>query len=88
MSENDNIQKNRINICEDATCCQVEAVVTIDKRGQIILPKEVRQKAGMKEGDKFAVISCGSEDAICCVVLVSTDKYTDTTKNILGPLFS
>lgn len=88
MTENDNIQKNCANICDNATCCQVEAVVTIDRRGQIILPKELREKAGMKEGDKFAVISCGSKDAICCIVLVSTEKYTDTTKNILGPLFS
>ena len=32
--------------------CQVDALVTIDGRGQIVLPKEVREKAYIKEGDK------------------------------------
>ena len=26
-------------------CCQVDALITIDGRGQLVLPKEVREKA-------------------------------------------
>ena len=32
-------------------CCQVDAVVAVDGRGQLVLPKEVREKAGIKAGD-------------------------------------
>ena len=38
-------------------CCNVEAVVSIDERGQMVLPKEIREKAGIKAGDKLAVMA-------------------------------
>ncbi len=37
--------------------CQVEAVLSMDNRGQIVLPKEVRKKANIRDGDKLALIS-------------------------------
>jgi len=41
----------------------------------------------MNAGDKFAVISCESGGEISCIALVKTDKFSDTTKDILGPMF-
>ena len=41
----------------DQPCCQVEAVVSVDERGQMVLPKEVRARAGIKPGDKLALVS-------------------------------
>jgi len=38
-------------------CCRVESIVTIDERGQMVLPKEIREKAKIKSGDKLAVLS-------------------------------
>ena len=35
----------------------VEALVPIDARGQIVLPKDVREKAGINAGDKVAVMA-------------------------------
>ena len=32
------------------SCCSVDAVVTVDARGQIVLPKELRSAAGIKRG--------------------------------------
>ena len=67
-------------------CCKLEAIITIDGRGQIVLPKEVREKAEVRAGDKFAVISCESQGKVCCISLVKADDFTDTVKDILGPM--
>ena len=39
-------------------CCKVDAVVTVDSKGQIVLPKDLREKAKLKPNDKLAVIEC------------------------------
>ena len=67
-------------------CCKVDAVITIDGRGQIVLPKEVREKAEVKAGDKFAVISFESEGRVCCISLVKADDFAETVKGMLGPM--
>jgi len=67
-------------------CCKVDAIVTIDSRGQIVLPKDVREKAGVKAGDKFAIISCESEGKVCCITLVKADDFAETVKDMLGPM--
>lgn len=67
-------------------CCRVEAMVTVDGRGQIVLPKEVREKAKVKAGDKFAVISYESEGKVCCLFLVKADYFSETVKGMLGPM--
>lgn len=71
---------------QDMNCCKVDAIITIDGRGQIVLPKEVRDKAGVKAGDKFAVISCQSEGKVCCIALVKADDFDETVKGMLGPM--
>ena len=65
-------------------CCQVDALVTIDGRGQIVLPKELREKAEIKEGDKFVVIRSG--DNACCLFLVKADFFGEKVKGMLGPI--
>ena len=73
-------------ILEDMKCCKVDAIITIDGRGQIVLPKEVREKAGVRAGDKFAVISCESGGKVCCISLVKADDFAETVKGMLGPM--
>jgi hypothetical protein len=36
---------------EGKSCCKVESVISIDERGQMILPKEIRDKAKIRAGD-------------------------------------
>ena len=55
-------------------CCKVEAVVGVDERGQMVLPKEVREKAGIKAGDKFAVVMMESENEVCCISLIKIER--------------
>jgi AbrB family looped-hinge helix DNA binding protein len=42
---------------QDMSCCKVESVVSVDDRGQMVLPKEIRERANIKAGAKLAVIS-------------------------------
>jgi AbrB family looped-hinge helix DNA binding protein len=67
-------------------CCQVEAIVSVDARGQIVLPKEIREKVGVKAGDKFVVASSQSEGKVCCLFLIKADEFAETVREALGPI--
>ncbi len=67
-------------------CCAVEAIVTVDERGQMVLPKELRAKAGIKAGDKLAVTSWEKDGEVCCIALIKAENLESMVKGILGPL--
>jgi len=67
-------------------CCEVEAVVSVDARGQMILPKEVRVKAGFTENQKLAVVSWRKGSEVCCVTLVRADGLADAVRHAYGPI--
>jgi AbrB family looped-hinge helix DNA binding protein len=69
-----------------SACCKVEALVTVDGRGQLVLPKELREKAGIKEGDKLAVISWESHGKVCCFSLQKAEEFAEMVKTMLGPV--
>ena len=66
-------------------CCRVEAIVSVDERGQMVLPKDVRERVGIKTGEKLAVICCG--EGGCCLALVKAEAMGSMMKGMLGPLF-
>ena len=67
-------------------CCSVEAVVTVDARGQLVLPKELRSRAGIKAGDKLAVVLMESGGQVCCLSLMKVEQLAGTVREILGPV--
>jgi len=67
-------------------CCKVEAIVTADERGQMVLPKEVRDQADIRAGDKLALISWAKGSKSCCLVLIKADNLTAMVGAWLGPL--
>jgi AbrB family looped-hinge helix DNA binding protein len=67
------------------SCCAVESVVSIDERGQMVLPKDLRARAGIKTGDKLAVVSCQSGGKVYLIALVKTDDLASSIKGFLGP---
>lgn len=71
-----------------ASCCGVEAVVSVDERGQMVLPKEVRERAGIKPGEKLAVITWAQGGGCPCILLIKTDELAGMVKNLLGPMLS
>jgi len=81
-------KKNKTESSGCASCCNIDAVVSVDARGQIVLPKEIRQGAGIEAGDKLAVISWKSGDQVCCISLVKAGAFAETIKGILGPMMS
>jgi antitoxin PrlF len=68
-------------------CCKVESVVSVDERGQMVLPKDLREKANIKAGDKLAVVSWGQDDGITCLALIKVDDLSSLVKQMLGPVF-
>lgn len=83
MAEKGNGQDHRI--IESNTCCKVEAIVSVDERGQMVLPKELREKAGIRAGDKMAITSWEKNGTICCISLTRADDLTSMVKATLGP---
>ncbi len=71
---------------EGVSCCNVEALVSVDERGQMVLPKELREKANIRAGDKLAVISHEAEGKICCISLVRAEDFAEIVKNMLSPM--
>jgi AbrB family looped-hinge helix DNA binding protein len=67
-------------------CCRIEAMVTVDERGQMVLPKDVRDAAGISAGDKMALVSLKREDKICCISLIPAVDFASTVKDMLGPM--
>jgi AbrB family looped-hinge helix DNA binding protein len=62
---------------DSADCCEVAAVVRVDERGQMVLPKDVRERMGLAAGDKLALTTIESKGEICCLVLVKADALVD-----------
>jgi antitoxin PrlF len=71
---------------EGSQCCKVESIVSVDERGQMVLPKEVRDAAGIRPGDKLALIMWKKGEEVCCMSLIKVDALTGMVKGMLGPL--
>jgi AbrB family looped-hinge helix DNA binding protein len=66
-------------------CCNVESVVTVDERGQMVLPKEIRDKADIKAGDKLAVIIINKDDQFRSISLVKVESLSEAVTDMVGP---
>jgi len=69
-----------------AACCRVESIVSVDERGQMVLPKDLRERVGLKPGDKLVVTSWEKDGEVCCITLVKTDSLVGMVKAELGPV--
>ncbi len=66
---------------------KVEAVVSVDERGQMVLTKEHRDRAHIRPGDKLAVVGCERDGVICCISLIKVEDLSAPVKGVLGPIF-
>ncbi len=71
---------------KEEKCCGIEALISVDERGQMVLPKDVREAAGIKAGDKLAVVLWKKDGAVCCISLIKADELKDMVQGKLGPL--
>lgn len=66
--------------------CTIEAVLSVDERGQMVLPKELRIRAGIGAGDKLAAISWERDGKICCIMLYPVEQLAEPVKAIVAPM--
>jgi antitoxin PrlF len=67
-------------------CCSVVAVVSIDERGQMVLPKELRDRAGIKAGDKLALVAMEKGAEVCCISLLKAEALSGLVQDVLKPV--
>ncbi len=66
--------------------CRVDSIISVDERGQTVLPKELRERAGIRPGDKLAVASWEKDGKVCCITLIKVEDLVDIIKDRLGPI--
>ena len=67
-------------------CCKVESVISVDERGQMVLPKEIREKANIRPGDKLAIVSWGQGGGMTCLALIKVEDLNRMVQEMLGPV--
>ena len=73
---------------KDRGCSTVESVVGIDERGQMVLPKEIREKSKICPGDKLVVVSIEKDGKFCCLSLIKAQDFEGMVKDHLSPMMS
>jgi antitoxin PrlF len=79
-------QKNCCAKDGEACSCNVESIISIDERGQMIIPKELREKAGFQPGDKLAVISWSKDGNICSLSVMKTEVLAGYIQDFIKPM--
>jgi antitoxin PrlF len=75
----------KMTTCEGDTC-RIDAVVTMDIKGQIVLPKDLREKASFKPNDKIALVACEKDGEVCCITLLKAERLVGAVTKTLVPL--
>ncbi len=71
---------------EELGCCHIEGVVHVDSRGQIVLPKGLRDKMKISEGDRLIVISMREKGVLSSISLMKADRVDGMVKIALRPI--
>ena len=61
----------------------VESIVTVDERGQMVLPKDIREKAGIKAGDKLALVTLQKNGKVCCIHIMKADELAGKAREVV-----
>lgn len=72
-----NLSVEQGNMSEVDIQYKIEGIVTVGKRGQFVLPNELRSKLSVKGGDKLAIISYEKEGEVQALIFVRTGDLED-----------
>ena len=72
--------------CDAGETCRVEAVVSVDARGQVVLPKEIRDGMRIAAGDKLVLVTLTRNGKPCCLVMTKAENLAKSARDLLGPL--
>ncbi|HUK85634.1 MAG TPA: HgcAB-associated protein [Candidatus Acidoferrum sp.] len=65
---------------------RIDAVISMDAKGQIVLPKDLREKANFKPNDKIAVVACEKDGEVCCIMMLKAEKLVGAVTKTLSPM--
>lgn len=71
---------------EGPGCCTVQAVVSVDERGQMVIPKDVRERAKIRPGDKFALVTWEKDGQVCGLSLIRAENLANMVREMLQPV--
>ena len=80
MSDHEQDQKGETS----CGCYKVQALISVDARGQMVLPKDVRTRAGIEGKDKLALTTIERDGKICCILLTKADELVQVVQSTLG----
>ena len=80
MTEREEEQKGETS----CGCYKVQALISVDERGQMVLPKDVRTRAGIEARDKLALTTIEKDGKICCILLTKADELVQVVQSTLG----
>jgi antitoxin PrlF len=66
---------------------KIDAVVTMDAKGQIVLPKDLRERIGFQPNQKIALVTFGEKQNLCCLLLIKAEKLQDAVTKTLSEMF-
>jgi antitoxin PrlF len=71
----------------DSNTANLFAVTKIDERGQVVIPKEIRDGMGWNKSEKIAIITrTNAEGKPCCLMLVHVDSLSSSIKGFINTL--
>ncbi len=66
----------------------VEAIVSCDDRGQLVLPKDIRKKLKILSGDKLALLNISNGDDDFFLTLIKANALEKLIRNYLSPVMN
>ncbi len=66
---------------------RVDAVITIDSKGQMVIPKDLREKADLRSNDKVAIVAFEKEGEVCCILMIKAERLCGEINKTLGSMF-
>ncbi len=64
----------------------IEAIVSCDDRGQLVLPKDLRKSLDIQPGDKLALLKYATSENETCITIIKSSSLEDLVRGYLGPM--
>ena len=70
----------------DKKSFSIEAVVSCDERGKLVLPKELRKRLGISAGEKLALMNFSTSGNDFCLTIIKADALNNLIREYLDPV--
>ena len=64
----------------------IEAILSCDDRGSLVLPKEIRKRLKIKAGEKLALLNIKNDEGDFLLTLIRANSLEGLIKNYLTPV--